>query len=215
MKTTTLVPGAFHRKRYGEGWLVLFVVIGFFLSFSGVLGLVDNNKNDIPVVGSEDVDGRDNMFNEDSIRLLRRLPETKSKTVRDRIEIPKYSERKDMDFGTGGVGRKTLNHGTDELYNGEWGKDLEFFERVKHNRRLQNDTNETGQDKGPSTNATFNTTVDTEMTEDDVEVIISKAVFGVTIALGTIAILLSIVSWVFVYLHRNNSLVAIGQPPCK
>ena len=211
---TSLVPGTFHRKRYGEGWL-RFVVIGFFLSFSGVLGLVDNTKNDILVVVSEDIAGRDNVLNEGSIRLLRRLPETNSKTIRDQIEKPKFSERKDMDFRTGDVGRETRNHRNDELYHEERGKELEFYEGGNLNRKLQNETNETGQDTGSSASATFNTTVATEMTEDDVEVIDSNAMFGVTIALGTMAILLSVVSWVFVYMHRNNILVAIGQPPCK
>ena len=57
-------------------------------------------------------------------------------------------------------------------------------------------------------NGTVNNTVDATVA------VVSKTVFGVTICLGTMATLLSILSWIFIYLNRNNSLVAIGQPPC-
>ena len=80
-------------------------------------------------------------------------------------------------------------------------------------RELENDRNETDLEIESSTNALINTTT---YTTTNMEVIyISRTIFGATIALGATAVLLSIVSWVFVYAHRNNSLIAIGQPPCK
>ena len=83
-------------------------------------------------------------------------------------------------------------------------------------RELENDGNETGEQMVPAIDGTKNATINTTATADnEVMVHVSRAILGVTISLGATAVMLSILSWVFVYVHRKNSLVTIGQPPCK
>ena len=44
---------------------------------------------------------------------------------------------------------------------------------------------------------------------------LSKAIFGIVLCLGLVATLTSLGSCVFIYIHRTNKLIAIGQPPCE
>jgi hypothetical protein len=67
--------------------------------------------------------------------------------------------------------------------------------KIQKFRRLQNDTNEINNETGLSTTA-----------------IVYIVIISI---LGGTAVLLTIVSSVLVYVHRKNSVVAIGQPPCK
>ena len=44
---------------------------------------------------------------------------------------------------------------------------------------------------------------------------LSKAIIGIVMGLGIVATLMSLGSCLFIYRHRKNKLIAIGQPPCE
>ena len=66
-----------------------------------------------------------------------------------------------------------------------------------------------------TTDDRVNVTLNTTEVDENVVVDLSKATFATTLSLGIISILLTSLSWIFVYVYRNNARVAIGQPPCK
>jgi len=79
-----------------------------------------------------------------------------------------------------------------------------------------NQPNTTGEytayDDDNSTQAAISTA---STTETHATVYLSDLIFGIVLALGFVATLISLGSCIFVYKYRSNRNVAIGQPPCK
>ena len=204
------------RKRFG------FVVIGFFLMVSSTLGISVDDSNKEVNSGRENFSRVAGNFGEDSnspakrsydysqtnARQLRGIPETLSKENSRREETAKLTEHGGISLGTGNVAR-TGFYSINDLSHRESGNERGLFEGGIGLRMLQNNVN--GTIEGTSAQVTANAT----SVEEDVVGMSTAGIVGLTTALGVMAVMLSTLSWIFVYIYRKNRLVAIGQPPCK
>ena len=202
--------GGFCRKRYIK-WRFEYVAIGFVFMFASTFGIAGDDLS-TSVDGTESVGVKENFWkafnnaDEDSDSLPENHFQSKmrtrlgiadtsiSKTNIDRLETSKLVEGGELDEE-----RNEISH---------WGDGAELFERGNSLRKLDSDSNETGEDTGVPVN-TNSTMIEI------LEIEFSRAIVILTTLLGVMAVLLSVLSCIFVYLYRNNNLVAIGQPPCE
>ncbi len=210
------------RKRFG------FVIIGVALILSSALGLyIDDSMK--TAVGKKDHIGAENLLSvvgnlgeasrlthfemshdhfQTNARKLRGTPGKISNTktghdeTRIRVEGTEISFGTSDDYGEGLYTIEDLSHAESGNYKGPFGH--ESFHRTLQNR-VENVVE--GLWASDAINA--------PSTAESHQIGYSRTIVGLTVALGVMAVLLSILSWIFVYIYRMNSLVAIGQPPCK
>jgi len=77
----------------------------------------------------------------------------------------------------------------------------------RHRRIQEEETQKTNYTNGEEGSASTTTDIMQER--------LPKGIFGITLCLGLVATLMSLGSCVFIYIHRTNKLIAIGQPPCE
>ncbi len=205
------------RKRVG------FVVIGFALMISSTLGIsvddsskeVNNRRENFSRVAdnvaedSKSAAKRLHDYSQTNPRQLRGTPETLSKENSGREETAKLTEHGRIIHGTGNLARKGF-YSKSDLSHRESGNERGLFEGGIGLRMLQSNVNETLE--GTLAQVTANST---SVEENVVGMKTAGIVVGLTTALGVMAVLLSTLSWIFVYIYRKNRFVAIGQPPCK
>eukprot|EP00531_Pseudo-nitzschia_arenysensis_P007615 CAMPEP_0116133302 /NCGR_PEP_ID=MMETSP0329-20121206/10031_1 /TAXON_ID=697910 /ORGANISM="Pseudo-nitzschia arenysensis, Strain B593" /LENGTH=472 /DNA_ID=CAMNT_0003627919 /DNA_START=126 /DNA_END=1544 /DNA_ORIENTATION=- len=202
-----------------------FVVIGVVLTISSVLGLSIGDPIKTAVgngdhIGTENLSSVVGNLGEDSIShseisndyfqtnagKLRATPGITSNTNTGQDETIMPTEGTESIFGTGDVSSEGF-YGIKDPSKGEWDNHQGSFEQESGHRTLLNDTAK----KVEGTLESIN--INATSTEEENPLAHSKTIVGLTITLGVMAVLLSLLSWIFVYMYRKNSLVAIGQPP--
>ena len=183
------LSGANCRKLFVKG-RSRFVAAAFLLMLVSSLGL------DVGDSGlSEDVGARENLW-KSSIKLDKGSNDHFRRRIRTRIEHTETLSTTQSD---------RIQESTRSIIEERQGTGLSERQRRLANGTIATLEGETG----------LPVEVNATVIEEAVMVEFSRAILVLTILLGVIAILLSISSSIFVYLYRNNILVAIGQPPCK
>jgi len=181
------LSGANCRKLFVKG-RSRFVAVAFLLMLVSSLGL------DVGDSGlSEDVGARENLW-KSSIKLDKGSNDHFRRRIRTRIEHTETLSTTQSD---------RIQESTRSIIEERQGTGLSERQRRLANGTIATLEGETG----------LPVEVNATVIEEAVMVEFSRAILVLTILLGVIAILLSISSSIFVYLYRNNILVAIGQPP--